>query len=364
MVLPFESGGPPGIDPCHDPLGNRNRIGDGRLKCGGWTTVPVRQLSDCEDTGGYQRNSFSSLVDLGNPILFAYSSLLGYNPCSEVNRLPGKEFASCCSKIERADEHINSLKGKLKEWRDSGPYVPIKKIKAKGRRHSVIVNVKNKPSIQSWSLIAGDAIHNLRSALDHLAVAICRDQVKQLTEKEERAIQFPICDTPENFEEFIKRRLKPLVVAKSPILNPIRLLQPYSRSQFRHSSGLMLPPLLGLLRDFDDADKHRLLNVVIANVTEGKLRILSDTNAAIKFAGHHIGGLEDGTEIMSFTVDPPDPKLQYYSEAAIVVSIVHPETPQGRNYTELAAILDFLREEVVFAVNTIRNGYVFRHPLC
>lgn len=276
----------------------------------------------------------------------------------------GKEFPSCWSKIGRADEHINALKEKLREWRDSNPYVPAKKIDANGSRHSVVVNVKKRPSLEVWSLITGDAIHNLRSALDHLAVAICRDQVKQLTEKEERAIQFPICDTPENFEEFIKRRLKPLFVANSPLLNPIRLIQPYSRSQFCHSSGLILPPLLGLLRDFDDADKHRLLNVVIANVTEGRLRILSDTNAEIRFGAHHIGGIEEGTEIMWFTVDPPDPNLQYYNEAAIVVSIVHPATSQGRNYTELAAMLDFLREEVVFVANTVCNGYVFRHPLC
>jgi hypothetical protein len=275
----------------------------------------------------------------------------------------GTDLSSCWNKIGRANEHIEFLKGKLKEWRDSNPYVPIKKMDSKGSRHSVIVNVKNKPPLEWWSLIAGDAIHNLRSALDHLACAVARDQIKQLTINDERSIQFPICDTPENFAKFIKRRLKPLMNAGSPMLNPIEFVQPYKRANFRHSSGLPLPPLLSLLRDFDDADKHRLLNVIVANVAEGKLRILSETNAKIEFGGHLPGSIEDGAEIMWFTVDPPDPNLQYHNEAAIVVSITHPMSPDGRNYTELAAMLDFLRDEVKFVANTIGSGYVFRYSL-
>ncbi len=54
------------------------------------------------------------------------------------------------------------------------------------------------------SLVLGDLIHNLRSALDSLTLAIVQDETgRKLTEGEERACQFPVCTTPSRFQEAV-----------------------------------------------------------------------------------------------------------------------------------------------------------------
>jgi hypothetical protein len=91
----------------------------------------------------------------------------------------------------------------------------------------------------------------------------------------------------------------------------------------------------------------------MSNISEGKFRVFPPTASKITFGAHHVGSIEDGTEIIWFTVDPPDPNPDYYNEAMIVVSIIHEVGRSGRNFTELAAMLDWLRDEVVFVVNEI-----------
>jgi hypothetical protein len=41
-------------------------------------------------------------------------------------------------------------------------------------RYSFIIRELRRPAFKRWALIAGDCIHNLRSALDHLVYAIAR----------------------------------------------------------------------------------------------------------------------------------------------------------------------------------------------
>ena len=91
----------------------------------------------------------------------------------------------------------------------------------------------------------------------------------------------------------------------------------------------------------------------MSNVSEGKLDILSQTSAKIEFDEQniHVGNVEDGTEILWFTVDPPDPNPQFFNETLIVVSIIHEAGRNERNFTQLPLMLSWLRDEVVFVVN-------------
>jgi hypothetical protein len=59
---------------------------------------------------------------------------------------------------------------------------------------------------------------------------------------------------------------------------------------------------------------------------------------------------------MWFTVDPPEPNLQYYNETKIVVSIIHEAGPNERNFTELPAMMDWLRSEAIVVLNEIGSA--------
>jgi hypothetical protein len=262
----------------------------------------------------------------------------------------GIELTSCWDKIRRAGEHINFLKAELTAWKDSDPYSAVKKHNANGSRHSIVVHLKHKAPIERWSLIAGDVIHNLRSALDHLIYAVAAHESKQPIPPQWKKIQFPIVSDPAKYPE--NRTRCKIDTLSNPVQEAVERVQPYNRP---HGE---VPPLLGLLADFDDTDKHRLLNVVMSNISEGKFRVLHPTSSKITFGPHHTGSIEDGTEIIWFTANPPDPNLDYYNEAMIVVSVIHEIGRNGRNYTELAAILDWLHGEVVFVVNKVGGAVV------
>jgi hypothetical protein len=68
----------------HDPLGNADRVGDGRLERWRWTTVPIREPTGCEDARGDQQNSLSTFVHAGKHstsfrLVFAYPSVYPEN---------------------------------------------------------------------------------------------------------------------------------------------------------------------------------------------------------------------------------------------------------------------------------------------
>ena len=109
------------------------------------------------------------------------------------------------------------------------------------------------------SLLAGDAIHNARSALDHLGFSLALHGANSsgiaLTDEEMAHIQFPITDSLARFETQIKRgRLKGV---DQRAIAMIRVRQPFQT---------ITPPIgqnpLWLVHRLDINDKHRELMFV------------------------------------------------------------------------------------------------------
>lgn len=71
-------------------------------------------------------------------------------------------------KVRRANVHLRNLDRSMKRWRTaSGGYeIALSDDTASGLREWKVVRADSLPS--SLSLLAGDVVHNLRSALDHL----------------------------------------------------------------------------------------------------------------------------------------------------------------------------------------------------
>jgi len=258
-------------------------------------------------------------------------------------------FASCWEKIGRADVHINALDADMVEWKNAEPYLATKEHDAEGRRHSIVLHVKNKPRIERWALMTGDAIHNLRSALDHVLYAAACHESKKSPPPKGNSIQFPIVNNSDDFPDAAERRLGPLFNTK--FHSAVESVQPYNRPHFE------CPPLLGLLRDFDNSDKHRLLNVVMAQLFEGKFSFYPvEPNFGVPVRdsfGARLGGVEDGAELAWFIMDPPQFNIKYTYELTIVIAIRHPPGRSKRGFTQLVPLLRFIREEVIFAVNKI-----------
>jgi hypothetical protein len=66
--------------------------------------------------------------------------------------------------------------------------------------------VLRQPPVQLLTAI-GDAIHNMRSALDSVAYELARQHFNgAMTEDQKRAVQFPICETGDKFDKFLNRK--------------------------------------------------------------------------------------------------------------------------------------------------------------
>lgn len=98
-------------------------------------------------------------------------------------------------KVERAKKHISDLHREIGAFLDSKPYAVVKKIDA-GKVLYIVAKVTETPS--EISAIVGDAIQNLRSALDHLMIQLLL--VKLETETTERELQFPVRDTADKYK--------------------------------------------------------------------------------------------------------------------------------------------------------------------
>jgi hypothetical protein len=104
------------------------------------------------------------------------------------------------------------------------------------------------PPLDEWALILGDAIHNLRSALDVLVWA--HVDTAALNDKQARQIAFPVWSEREAWDGGAARVLR---TVPNDVVGRIEECQPFRRPPSeRAGDGLHL------LNGLDNTDKHRL----------------------------------------------------------------------------------------------------------
>lgn len=198
-------------------------------------------------------------------------------------------------KVERAEKHFQELQGEIDRYTATHPFEAVRltgRPKCKEHRDCWRYGprVTNQPG-PSIAIVAGDVLHNARSALDHLAVAL-------VPRSRRRSASFPI-----ELEDIWAQRghwwWRHYVVRdqgrrqrfasaidgmSSGAIAIIRKVQPYNR-------GDKAPEhVLYLLSKLENADKHRELVPFAAG--------LNNTVAAVKARGHeidlHMPDLPDG----------------------------------------------------------------------
>jgi len=180
-------------------------------------------------------------------------------------------FDTCWAKIERAKEHSDALDAHLDEVFSIDANCPV--LGTKGYRdgggkgiHKNVVYVSYAPDLTEAmaraGVLLGDAIHNLRSALDHLAYQLALKNRGKLTETQERSVYFPICKEQKDWPKEWKRKLRYVGRLDREV---IKRYQPFSPPHDNVTISNTPPdfhPLLALER-LDIIDKHRLIPTVI-----------------------------------------------------------------------------------------------------
>jgi len=158
---------------------------------------------------------------------------------------------SAAAKLARARDHARQLTREADAFRDSRPYQVVQdRDPDTGEWRTRAVVTRQPPA--SMGPILGDAVHNLRSSLDHAIFALSvAHQARELTEDEQRRPTFPICRAE---REWPKAVSSDLALVSDPARDQVRRLQPFLRPEDERSWDV-----LACLSDLDNADKHRSL---------------------------------------------------------------------------------------------------------
>jgi hypothetical protein len=153
--------------------------------------------------------------------------------------------------------------------------------------------VRKKPP-RKLALPIGDAIQNIRSALEHLAYLLASPRAQKsgktafpifTDECQFKVIGVPRIETIRGDERTLIERVQPYAASKVPDDDPLEVL-----------------------RKLSNLDKHQLLVPMIAAVDLRESWVASD-NADIRFRYIARGPVEHDTKIVAFTATPKDPAI-------------------------------------------------------
>lgn len=157
----------------------------------------------------------------------------------------GRLFSQARSKIERAKEHIDELNRIFTGFTETRNYAIVIDYEVKTGRYFLRVrSTKSLP--EQFSFVLGDAIHNLRAALDY-----AMSEMELLwTGKRTTFTKFPICETHDALIKAIKSGLAQDKAPRQVYECIEDVVQPYRRGDGE---------ALWCLHLLDIRDKHELL---------------------------------------------------------------------------------------------------------
>jgi hypothetical protein len=158
------------------------------------------------------------------------------------------------AKIGRLRRHTHDLLGAFAQWTTSMDIQQDVEIAADRLSWTLRLGFQPGPPLRERALIAGDAIHNARSALDVAVYELANGD--SLTSPQQKAVAFPIVTDPDEWPKAAKR----LSMLPAGLLERIRMVQPFQRPEAERTKDL-LPDLHAL----DNADKHRFPLTAVAS---------------------------------------------------------------------------------------------------
>jgi hypothetical protein len=198
------------------------------------------------------------------------------------------------------------------------------------------------------SVVIGECLHDLRSALDHLVwqlVEINPNPPVDL-DKFRHKSQFPICDTSARFQEQVAQRRLYGVLPNAITL--IEGLQPY-----RHPRGFIHHPLWRL-NHLMNIDKHKTLALThvfareaLGDLTHPTYERLQTPRIAFDF---HLGEIvHDGAEVLSIQFgDLGDPeKMEMQLNTALSITFTEPSLGDVSVDVLIGDLVKFVKDRVI-----------------
>lgn len=253
-------------------------------------------------------------------------------------------------KLGRAERQLDDLEAEIARFLRRDTYEITQNFDSETGRVELWFVMKHRPPL-SWSVAIGEIVHNLRSALDHLACQLFLHSGGT----DCGSTQFPILidDTDAGFQRWIDDRLPGLSNAMAAELRP---LQPYKRGDEARSDPL------AILNRLSNQDKHRLLVPMFAATIPGSTgmighRLLRDVEETPSASFDlPAGPLSEDTPIAvgEFPITGPNPYVE-----------VEPHFPIDIAFDTGGPVIPVLRTIGGYVSNRVFNAFLrfFTSPL-
>ncbi len=236
-------------------------------------------------------------------------------------------------KLARADKHLHALDRAIKDFVDYEPYEIEAKFDPDSGYYIFRVESHEDPAAE-FSVIIGDVLSNLRSALDHLAFAL---NLRGGPLPNPKVSQFPIFKDP---DDFARRAPQMIPNVRGAARTEVEALQPY------HGG---VNSFLWELNELCSADKHRLLHVV--NVVWGHTEAYfgsDDTVFDVPSMRFRVGVIKDNAEILRCRPGRhgvvPKPEMYVKFKLTCEVTFDQAPTPGSPVWNTLYSLRWFVKE--------------------
>lgn len=186
------------------------------------------------------------------------------------------------AKLRRAKEHIETLRAKIGLAGHPDPRVIPLRRKYEPEYGAVVYRIERVIQVgDDWGLIVGDAVHNMRSALDHLAWALAVRHfggVEPTDKNIIREIQFPVLSKADDWptHRFLKH-MAPADVDKLERYQPFKYTSAGRFILKLQRPGTIECPLEALSALWN-SDKHRVIQVLYVLAISGHLTVTRFTD--------------------------------------------------------------------------------------
>lgn len=270
----------------------------------------------------------------------------------------GLDLSGADAKIARARVHAEALYAEsIKVVTERNPYgTRMVQIDAKGGWYAIYLTRVEHPREYGLGILFGDAIHNLRCALDYIVVALA-DASKIKVEKHH---QFPIFESRAPYEDKVGDAfvaIPRIKGRKGPLhgitvgLKDIWDLQPFHRKIDPRGD------LLAIVHRFSNADKHRVITIDLPFFRQSEFRVIpAGVVEQINLPGPPDWGLNVEHEIALVRFGSPLPHPSQVELQGHITVEVHFATPAvGKEPRGLVIPLGYLGATIDYVTKVVER---------
>ncbi|MCG8650025.1 MAG: hypothetical protein MI861_09335 [Pirellulales bacterium] len=217
----------------------------------------------------------------------------------------GTPFRGAKLKVSRAYHQILEFQDLMQAFFDNNPHrIEVHK---NPENHSFRLSaVFDEPIPDASAAIVGDAIHNMRCALDHLAHEIVE---RSPGGEIDRFTGFPIYETEADFNGGIDNKLRGITRKARDV---VVATKPYKTGNNEPGNFL-----LWAISQLDNRDKHKLIIPVISIIAVDEMRAWNDQGVSMRFGNVRLGG--DGRINIVTLVGIPGMQFEINGDVTFVV---------------------------------------------